>query len=206
MDSIAARLKSARIRAGFVRPVDAARAFGWKEPTYHGHENGDRNPSRNTAEKYARALRVSVAWLLHGQGDASPRNVFPVFGYVGLGEGVELLDTPSSPMEEIELPFGFSVPDCGALICRGNSQHPRVKDGDVVIYHRNGLTPDALIGREAIVGLASKSVMMKRILRGSFAGVFNLESHNAPLIENAVIEWCGEVMAIVPQGQWRKVR
>ncbi len=44
--------------------MEAATKFGWKYNTYKSHENGIRGFPRRTAERYARGLRVTAAWLL----------------------------------------------------------------------------------------------------------------------------------------------
>ncbi len=66
MDSIAERLQYLRKKAGFNTATEAARAFGWAVPTYLGHENGDRNPSRETAKRYANAYKTRWEWILEG--------------------------------------------------------------------------------------------------------------------------------------------
>lgn len=72
MDMAAAqRLKRAREAAGFATATDAATRFRWKVPTYLGHENGSRGFRGQTAAKYAKAFRVSQAWLLTGEGQGS---------------------------------------------------------------------------------------------------------------------------------------
>jgi hypothetical protein len=65
-ESRSARLKAARIAAGFPSASAAATRFGWTYPTYAGHEGGA-GLGRNAA-RYARAFRVSEAWLLTGSG------------------------------------------------------------------------------------------------------------------------------------------
>lgn len=64
----AKRLEQARIDRGFATPKDAARFFGWTYETYIQHEQGIRGISRASG-KYAKAFRVSEAWLLTGEGD-----------------------------------------------------------------------------------------------------------------------------------------
>jgi transcriptional regulator with XRE-family HTH domain len=61
------RLKQARIAAGYATPTEAARAFGWAVSTYLGHENGDRNPSKVAAKRYANAFRTTAGYLLYGE-------------------------------------------------------------------------------------------------------------------------------------------
>lgn len=67
MDSPAERIKWARRnRTNYATATEAARAFGWTVPTYLGHENGDRSPSRKAAMAYAKAYRVPWEWILEG--------------------------------------------------------------------------------------------------------------------------------------------
>ena len=68
MTEIYERLQDARRKAGYDTAKDAADAFGWNEVTYRSHEAGDRGVRQSVAEKYAKALRVSVVWLITGQG------------------------------------------------------------------------------------------------------------------------------------------
>lgn len=60
------RLKQARIEAGFQSAAQAANRFGWKVPTYTGHENGSRGIKIETIEDYARAFRTDPVWLAFG--------------------------------------------------------------------------------------------------------------------------------------------
>jgi hypothetical protein len=66
------RLQQARIASGFKSAADAARRFGWKYPTYAMHEGGA--GLGKFAPVYAKAFRVSQAWLLTGEGG----NISPV--------------------------------------------------------------------------------------------------------------------------------
>ncbi len=42
IESIAGRLRQARIRAGFQRATEAVRKFGWNYSRYMNYENGER--------------------------------------------------------------------------------------------------------------------------------------------------------------------
>lgn len=204
MSEIDRRLRAAREKAGYETATDAARRFKWPVSTYLGHENGDRTPKRKTAEKYAKAFRVPLTWLLD-LSDAVPSYRVPVWGHVGLGETVTLTEGQDTPLEYIDIPIDFRV-DCGALIARGNSQYPRVQDGDVVIFYRNGTEPDTQIGEECIVGLPTGEIYLKKLRVGSKAGLYNLESHNAPTMRDQAVEWVGPVLAILPPGRWKMIR
>ncbi|TPE49958.1 helix-turn-helix domain-containing protein [Amaricoccus solimangrovi] len=64
----AQRLQAAREASGFPSAKAAARRFGWSEDTYAQHENGTRGLTRS-ATRYAKAFKVSSAWILTGEGD-----------------------------------------------------------------------------------------------------------------------------------------
>lgn len=61
------RLQQARQAAGFRTAKEAAERFHWNYETYAQHENGNRGISRS-AKRYARAFKVSEAWLLTNTG------------------------------------------------------------------------------------------------------------------------------------------
>ncbi|WP_310795361.1 MULTISPECIES: XRE family transcriptional regulator [unclassified Brucella] len=63
----AKRLEVARIARGFKTAKSACIFFGWNYNSYAQHEQGNRGISRVSA-KYAKAYRVSEAWLLTGEG------------------------------------------------------------------------------------------------------------------------------------------
>lgn len=200
------RLQKARLAAGYKDATTAAHAFGWNENTYRSHENGERGITRAVG-RYAAAFHVSKGWLLHGEGGVKVRNVVPIMGFMGLGEGIDILESDGKmPLEEIELPFGFSIEGCAALISRGNAYHPRVKNGEALIYTKEGKSAEAMLGAEAVVKVEGGPVLLKTIRRGSEVGRFNLESHNSPTMENEAIEWVGDVLSIIPSGKWRMIR
>ena len=200
------RLRAARAKAGFDSARSAALRFGWSISTYAAHENGQNKFKGPQAAEYARRFKTSAAWLLTGEGLDSPINIFKVVGLVGLGEHVEMLTaSPTSPLEEIELPFGFNLENAAALLCRGHSMTPRINDGEIVIYQRDSQTPEQLIGQDAVVGLEDGRVMIKTIRKGSAPNIWRLTSHNFPEIEDVKIEWCGELLAIIPKGKWRHI-
>jgi len=76
MSESSERLKAARSAKGFATATDAARAHGWKEATYLGHENGTRGMGR-AAPQYAKAFGVTVGWLLNGEGVGPSRSKEP---------------------------------------------------------------------------------------------------------------------------------
>lgn len=72
METPATRLRQAREKAGYETPTAAAAAFGWPYPTYAAHENGSRGIRPDAMLRYAKAFRVSAAWLLDGSDTGKP--------------------------------------------------------------------------------------------------------------------------------------
>jgi transcriptional regulator with XRE-family HTH domain len=152
--------------------------------------------------------RITSLLISLGLTEAVPtlNYVVPIIGEIGLGEEVLIMEGASDQvLDHISLPFGLSQPNCKALVAKGNSQWPRVKQGDVVVYSRNDTSPEDMIGEEAIVKLVDGRILLKTIRRGHAPGVFTLESHNAGPIEDVEVEWVGNIEVIVPRGRWRSV-
>lgn len=86
MTTPADRLKAARIKAGFKSATAAAKAFGWTESTYLGHENGSRGLQIDAAQRYSRAFRVSWNHLMTGTKDEASEGSpgTPVLGHLGV--------------------------------------------------------------------------------------------------------------------------
>jgi len=67
--SIAERLRSARIHAGFPRATAAVRKFGWNYSRYMNYENGERAIPPKQAILFASAFGVTVDFIYFGKGD-----------------------------------------------------------------------------------------------------------------------------------------
>lgn len=93
METPADRLKKARLDAGFPTVAEAVRRFGFKRSAYVHHESGQNGIRPAVAEKYAKAYKVTAAWLLYGddaskkpQMDADVKTVtLPIVGKVQAG-------------------------------------------------------------------------------------------------------------------------
>lgn len=66
MDTPHARLKAARLAAGFKSAKGAAEHFGFTVTTYSAHENGQNGLNRRVAKYYAACLNTTAEWLLFG--------------------------------------------------------------------------------------------------------------------------------------------
>lgn len=72
MGTLADRLQQARKAAGYEKASDAIEAFGFSQFTYYQHENGTREPGKPLLDRYAKAYKVSIDWLMRGIGEMRP--------------------------------------------------------------------------------------------------------------------------------------
>lgn len=192
-DTLASRLQWAREQDGrYKTPTDAARAFGWTVSTYLGHENGDRTGARlATIKRYAKGYRVRWEWLQDGGGPPRAKTTdIPVEGYVGAGEDVVTFDDSTAALGHTP---STVEPNSAAVIVRGNSMYPRYFDGEYLYYIKEERDPKSLIGQECVVKLKDGRIFIKILRNGSKSHLFNLESWNAPLIQDQAVDWAAPV-------------
>ena len=136
------RLKELRLKRGFERAADAARAYGWPVTTYQAHENGSRGLKLDIARRYAKAFNSSAAYILTGanktNGDGSPTvnslsNV-PLVAAVSAGtfrydEGIDegAILVPAVPRGDIPAHVQYAV------VVDGPSVNKRIPDGAYAI-------------------------------------------------------------------------
>ena len=128
------RLTKARKAAKFKKPKDATDRLGWNYYSYYDHETG-RNKLNNQAAKYAKAFKVSAAWLLTGEGAEPEGPKIPVLGYAAgsmtgfniiQDEAIDYFRCPPA-LEDIEGAY--------AIYVRGKSMNPQFSEGDLCFVH-----------------------------------------------------------------------
>lgn len=195
------RLQEIRKKREFAEAVDAARAYGWNETTYTSHENGTRGLRPDVAERYAKAFGCSPEWLLYGRGKATvapavTRRAVQLVGYVGAGAETHFV--APGELGEIEAPEGSSDLTVAVEI-RGESLGTFF-DRWVVFYDdvRRPVTSD-LINRLCVVGLEDGRVLIKKIQKSRYKGLFHLISQSEAPIMDVAIEWAAKVKNMVPK-------
>jgi phage repressor protein C with HTH and peptisase S24 domain len=199
------RLAEARKKRGFSDAKAAAVYFGWNYNTYSQHERGERGLRKDAAERYSRAFRVPVAWLMLGEGSISSAKAVPIMGRIGAGAEIQPESEQVPPEGLFEVEFSLPLPDgmVGFEVV-GDSMYPRYDDGDVVICSSEGIPPSNLEpGQEAAVRTSDGRRFLKRVRPG--AKGFTLESHNAPPIHDIKLEWASEVVTVVRQRKWKRL-
>lgn len=204
VNEIHERLAAARKAAGFKSASAAAVALGVKEPTYLGHENGQRGFKRQSAEAYARRFGVALEWLLTGKGSRERRvlqktdaqRLVPLVGYVSAG--IAHFFSDQGDLDEVAAPDG-STDTTVAVEIRGDSLGA-LFDRWLVFYDdvKRPVTTDQ-IGRLCIVGLADGRTLIKKIQKARGKGLYHLLSNTEGPILDVEIEWAARVKNMVPR-------
>ena len=190
----AIRLEQARLRRGFKSAKAAARRFNWNYDGYIQHERGERGYGKKAAE-YADAYRVSLAWLLTGEGPESA--TVPVVGYVGAGgdvvyseelDGEDTIGRPSAAPE-----------NAVAVQIRGDSLGHGFDRWYAVYDRRQAPVTENLIGVLCVVGTEDGRSLIKWVRKGSRKGRYHLVSGTGAIEEDVPLAWGAEVIDLKPR-------
>ena len=212
----AERLKAARRRAGFKTAAAAAAHFNWNRNTYSSNENGNAPYSYRMAKEYGAAFDVSPQWLYDGLGASDPDvpapppaarlSLVPVIGRVGADtEGRVLFASGQEAGDLVPLPPG-GTDKAVALRIVGHSMRGVADEGGLIYFEdqRTPPTPD-MFGHVVVVETLEGEVLVKRLLRGSRSGRYDLESVIGPVRKDARIRWAAHITAIIPPHQARRI-
>jgi phage repressor protein C with HTH and peptisase S24 domain len=209
MDDRALRLRQARIDKGFETAAAAADAFAWNRNTFASNENGNAPFSYRKAKEYAAAFGVRPEWLYDAAGPmrpASESGFVPIIGRVGANpEGAVLFAAGQEAGDLAPIPPGGSE-NAVALRVVGHSMRGVADDG-ALIYFEDQHTPPSpdMLGQVVVVEVDTDEVLVKRLLRGSRSGLYDLESLAGPTRRDARLRWAAHITAIVPPFQARRI-
>lgn len=209
MDGRSERLRQARIAKGFETAAAAADAFAWNRNTYASNENGNGAFSYRRAKDYAAAFGVRPEWLYDAAGAMLPiaePGYVPIVGRVGANpDGLVLFATGHEPGDLAPVPPG-GTDDARALRVVGHSMRGLADDGALIYFEdqKTAPTPD-MLGHVVVVELDTEEVLVKRLLRGSRPGLYDLESVAGPTRQDAKIRWAAHITAIIPPFQARRI-
>jgi hypothetical protein len=199
----AVRLEKARLRRGFKKPKDATKYFGWTYDTYIQHERGERGITR-AAEVYARAYRVSKGWLLTGEGSEDP--YIAIVGRVGADPEGRIIYSEGDGVGDVAPVPPGGTESAVAVEVAGHSMRGMADDGALLYYEdRRDPPTDDMLGQVVIVGLDTGEVLVKRLLRGSRKGRYDLESVAGPVRSDARVLWAAHITAIIPPATARRI-
>ena len=209
MDGRAERLRQARIDKGFETAAAAADAFGWSRNTYASNENGNAPFSYRRAKEYAAAFALSAEWLYDAAGSARPASAegfVSVIGHVGANpEGLVLFALGQDLGELVPIPPG-GTDQARALKVVGHSMRGVADDGALIYFEDQRTAPSSdMLGHVVVVELDTEEVLVKRLLRGSKPGLYDLESLAGPTRQDARLRWAAHITAIIPPFQARRI-
>jgi len=158
----------------------------------------------------ASRLGVTSDWLLYGAGEPADVPGPSTVGVIGRIAAGGVIDTSTEQIDEAEPLYEVALPfplpdDVVAFEISGDSMWPRYDDGDVIVCSRHGGDLKPMIGFEAAVAVEDGSRYLKRIIEAERRGVYNLESHNAPVIRNVRIVWASDILTVIRRSQVRKI-
>ena len=198
------RLRQARATAG-LRRAQLAERTGYSVSAVGALENGQNDLRPEVAELFAPVLKTTAAWLLTGAGPDSVRKI-PIVGYVGAGSELSFFDdyAQGAGLEEIDAPPG-SADNAVAVVVRGDSGYPLIRDGMTLVYWNRYEDPSQLVGENCFVRLDDGRVLVKIIEPGTEPGRWTLASINAatPPIRNVKIEWAAPIEVMLRSRNWR---
>jgi len=203
------RLRWARIDKGYETAAAAADAHGWSRNTYASNENGNAPFSYRRAKEYAQAFGVRPEWLYDAAGPMRPiaeAGFVRVIGNVGANpDGVVLFATGQEPGDLAPIPPG-GTEQAVALRVVGHSMRDVADDGALIYFEdqRTPPTPD-MLGHVVVVETDGDEVLVKRLLRGSGPGRYDLESAVGATRSDARLRWAAHITAIIPPYQARRI-
>ena len=153
-------------------------------------------------ELIARAYGVSGSEIF-----ANPTSGFvPVIGYVGADtEGTVIFSTGQESGDLVPLPPGGGEMS-RALEVRGHSGGEWAPNGSIIYFEdqRTPPTPD-MLGYPCVVETEDGRILLKRLLKGSAPGLYDLESRIGPTLENVRLKWAAEVTYVAQPKQARRI-
>ena len=184
---------------------ELAEAVGLSTSYVQRLENGDRNLAVKHFAAFAAALKTQPTQLIIDDAVEHETHKVTVVGRIGAGAEImpEFEQLPEG-LFEIEIPFPVP-PNTLALEVTGDSMWPRYDAGDVILCWREGTNATEIIGWEAAVRTSDGKRYLKRIVQGSRARHYDLESYNSPSIRNVKLEWVSKVQLVVRAGEWKQL-
>lgn len=162
--------------------------------------------STATLTALAPVLETTASWLLEGREAGEPAYV-PIIGRVGADpEGTILFSYGQGTGEEAQVPPGGTL-KARALLVKGHSMKGYADDGALIFFEdqRTPPTPD-MLQQPCVVETEEGEVLVKRLLKGTAKGLYDLESINGPTLEDKRLKWAAEIIAVIPPRQAARIR
>jgi len=168
----------------------AGEALGYSKGGYLKLERGERQLTLQIIERAAEVFGVSPSEIYTEE--------VPLVGYVGAGAEMHYYANGDNPDEFVPMPPGGGH-NTVAVQIRGSSLGS-IFDTWLVYYDQVQDPPSYdMLGKLCVVGLEDGRVLVKKLRKGSAAGLFNLESVTEGLIEDVPVSWAAKVKVMTPR-------
>lgn len=130
----------------------------------------------------------------------------PIIGRVGADtEGTVIFSTGDVADEEAPIPPGGTEKAVGLRVV-GHSMRGVADDGALIFFEnqQHPPTPD-LLNYVCAVELSDGRVLVKRLLKGSRPGAYDLESIVGPTLADVTVRWAAEITAVIPPRQAARI-
>ncbi|MEO3386043.1 hypothetical protein [Mesorhizobium sp. CAU 1741] len=167
-------------------------------------------PHASNMEKLAAALQTTSQYLLGLTDEHSTvTNAVKMTKIVGRAgaatDGAVLYSQADEGLGYVMLPPG-APEESVAVEIEGYSMG-FLADGALIFYSEQLPAPtDDMLGMIVVVGLKNGAVLLKRLLRGSRPGLYDLESINGPTLRDQRIDWAAHIDSLVPPWRARRLR
>lgn len=159
------------------------------------------NSKISSLKHVASILGVSVGYLINEESGSSP-----IVGRIGADTSGEIIyGNGDGGFGDVITPPGAG-PDSVAVEVLGYSMGTFV-DGALIFYSDvKGAPTDEMLGDMVVVGLEDGRALLKKLMRGSQPGLYDLESVNGPIMRDQRVVWAADIEAIVPPRQARRIK
>lgn len=197
-----------RLQALGINPYEAARRGGLErnfvQDILHDRKRTVRG---DNLEKLARGLECTPADLIPGASHKGSQVEYrEVIGYAGADPSGAILFAHGqgtgdfAPMP----PNGSST--AHPIEVRGHSMPFFAEDGSIIWFDDQKPQPEPeMIGHVVVAQLDTDEVLIKRLLRGSEKGLFDLESIAGPTLRDVRPVWVARIIAIIPPLEARRI-
>jgi len=164
-------------------------------------EKDGRNVSLKLLRAIAGGLAVEQNELLPSRSE-----LVPIIGKVGADPEGRVLFSHGQGTGD----FAAMQPGGGenvvALEVDGHSMRGIADNGALIYFEQQETPPTSdMLGEVVIVEVESGEVLVKRLLRGSTRGRYDLESVAGPTREDAKVKWAAHITAIIPPHRARQI-
>jgi hypothetical protein len=161
--------------------------------------------TKEWADRLAPHLGVSPSELIFP--GASEHRTLTIVGRVGAStDGTIIHDSDQGPFGEISVPIG-AIGTEAVVEVTGHSMGMYAPDGSLILYESRFDPPhEDMLGEVCIVGLPDGRALVKRLLRGSRRGFYDLESVVGNTMRDQVVAWAAVVTQVIHPRHARRLR